>query len=80
MTEAEARALLRNSVRRRRAQSWMAEQLWQVAVGGWAIIRELQGWRLRVEVIAKGLRITAIPPNGAPAVWIVANHVIRDGP
>jgi hypothetical protein len=41
MTEAEARALLRNSSGAGGLESWMAEQLWQVAVGGWAIIREL---------------------------------------
>jgi hypothetical protein len=57
------------------SEGWKAgwpEQRWQVEVGGWAIIRELQGWRLRVEVIAEGLRITARPPSGSPAVWIVA--------
>jgi hypothetical protein len=44
----------------------MAEQPWQVDVGDWASIRELQGWRLRVEVIVEGLRITARPLTGSP--------------
>jgi hypothetical protein len=74
VTEADARVLLRNSSSVGGLEGWMAEQRWQVEVGGWAIIRELQGWRLRVEVIAEGLRITARPPNGSPTVWIVAGR------
>ena len=49
-------------------EGWIAEQPWQVAPGGWAVIPELQGWHLRVEVIAQGLRISAGEPSALPAV------------
>ena len=74
MTEADARELLRNRSSFDLIEGWMAEQPWQAAPAGWTGTSKLQGWRLRVEVIAKGLRITARPPSGSPAVWIVASR------
>ena len=50
----------------------MAEQPWEVAPDGWTVTRDLQGWRLRIEVILGGLRISASEPGEVSAVWIVA--------
>ena len=71
MTEAEARDLLRNRAGFEVIEGWIAEQFWQVAPDSWAVIPELQGWRLRIEVIAGGLRISAGELGATPAVWIV---------
>ena len=72
MTEAEARALLNRWSGSGAIEDWIIRQAWSAEVGGWRVARDLQGWHLQIEVIAKGLRITAKPPSGSSTVWIIA--------
>jgi hypothetical protein len=59
MTEAEARALLRDCGGFGGLEAWIAGRRWKVAPGGWAVTDELQGWQFRLAVIPAGLRISA---------------------
>jgi hypothetical protein len=71
MTEAEACALLL-SAGHDQLDHWIAEQLWRVMPGGWWVGATLRGWHFRVEVAsASRLRLTAFPPDAAPAIWLV---------
>jgi hypothetical protein len=73
MTEAEARALLRDWPGVGGLEGWIARQPWRPAPGGWAVSHELEGWRFRLERIPDGLRVIASPGGGAsPAVWTVS--------
>ena len=70
MTEAEARALLL-SAGHDDLEQWIAAQPWRAVPGGWQV-PALENWSFRVEVAsADGLRITALPPDAPPAVWLV---------
>jgi hypothetical protein len=52
-------------------EAWIASRRWKTAPGGWIVSGELQGWQLRLDVVAGGLRISASAPGGDPAVWVV---------
>jgi hypothetical protein len=72
MTEAEARALLRDYQGVGGLEPWMAVQPWRPAPGGWQLSRELDGWQFRLQPIEDGLRVIASAPGGgAPEVWLV---------
>ena len=71
MTEAEARALLL-SAGYDQLDPWIAEQPWKVMPGGWWVGATLRAWQFRVGVASVSqLRLTAFPPDAAPAVWLV---------
>ncbi|WP_431268688.1 hypothetical protein [Dankookia sp. P2] len=71
MTEADARALLRDCDGFCGLEVWIAGRQCQAVSGGWIVTGELQGWRLRIEVTVAGLWITISASGGAPAVWLV---------
>jgi hypothetical protein len=52
-------------------EAWIAGRRWKTAPSGWTVTREMQGWQFRVGVISGGLQISASPPAGVPAVWVV---------
>jgi hypothetical protein len=64
MTEADARALLRDCG----GFAWIVTRRWKPVPSGWAITGELQGWSFQLEPVAGGLRISAGAPGEAPAV------------
>jgi hypothetical protein len=71
MTEADARALLRDWPGVGGVDAWIAGRRWKAVPGGWTVTGELVGWQFRVEVIPAGLRISASAAGGDPAVWVV---------
>jgi hypothetical protein len=73
MTEADARALLRDWPGVGGVDAWIAGRRWKAVPSGWTVSGELQGWQFRLDVIpAGGLRISASAPGGGdPAVWVV---------
>ena len=72
MTEAEARAALRDFVGVGNVEPWIAGRPWQAVPGGWTVAGELRGWRFRAEVVPGGVRVVASTPGGGePAVWSV---------
>jgi hypothetical protein len=75
MTEAEARALLRDWPGVGGLEGWIAARRWKAAPGGWTVSGELQGWQFRIDVIPAGLQISASVPGGDPAVWVITRPV-----
>ena len=71
MTEAAARALLRDWPGVGGVDAWIAGRRWHATPGGSTVTGELQGWSFQMEAVAGGVRIAAGTPGGAPAVWIV---------
>ena len=72
MTEADARALLRDCGGFGGLEAWIAGRRWRAVPGGWTVTGELQGWQFRVEVVTGNLQISAgVPGSGDPAVWVV---------
>jgi hypothetical protein len=56
VTEAEARALLRDRSGFGGIEAWIAGRRWKTAPGGWLVTGELQGWEFRINVVGGGLR------------------------
>jgi len=71
MTEAEARALLRDCGGFGGLEAWVAGQRWKAAPGGWTVGGELQGWTFKLEIVPGGVRVSASAAGGDPAVWVV---------
>ncbi len=74
MTEAEARAALAAFDGLGGLERWIAGQPWEPAMGGWDVLRDLQGWRFRVEPALGGVRMVASAAGGEPAVWFVPSR------
>ena len=71
MTENDARDLLWRFASDA-LEEWIAEQPWQAVPDGWTVAGELQGWQVRIEVVAAGLRVSAGAPDSLdPVVWVV---------
>ena len=69
---AEARDLLRDCGGFGGLEAWVAGRRWKPAPGGWIVSGELQGWSFQLEVVPRGLRVSArAPDGGSPAVWTV---------
>jgi hypothetical protein len=71
VTEAEARAALAALNGIGGLERWIAAQPWEPAMGGWDVLRDLQGWRFRVEPVPGGVRVVASANGGEPAVLFV---------
>jgi hypothetical protein len=71
VTEAEARAALRDFVAVAGVERWIAGQPWEVVPGGWTVPVDLHGWRFRLEHIAGGVRVIMVVREGERADWIV---------
>jgi hypothetical protein len=71
MTEADARVLLRDCDGLGGLEALLAAQPWRAVPGGWEIVAPLQGWRVRLEPTAQGVRIHAGEPGSRPAFWLV---------
>jgi hypothetical protein len=71
LTEAEARELLRRCDGPGGLEAWIARQSWRTVPGGWAVRKELEGWRFRLEAVPEGVRVIAGMPDAEPAVWVV---------
>ena len=72
MTEAEARALLRDKGGDDGLEHWIADQPWLRGPRGWVVVAALHGWHFGVEPDPPGLRVSAFPPeDAAPAMWEV---------
>ena len=71
MTEAEARAALRNFVGVGDIEPWVAEQRWEAVPGGWRVRERFDSWRFRVEPAPGGVRVVASANGSQPAVWFV---------
>ena len=72
MIEADARRLLRNWPAIGQLETWITEQSWQATPDGWAVLGELQGRLVRLDIAPGGLRITASPPSPrAEEIWVV---------
>ena len=70
MTEADARALLRNNGGDDGLEQWIAAQPWLRGPRGWVVVAALYGWHFGLEPTSAGLRILAFPPeDAAPAMW-----------
>ena len=78
MTEAEARALLRDCGGFGGLEAWIAEQPWKLVPGGWTVAGRVQGRSFLLEPLGSGLRITAVTPGGRAsgewATWIVSDR------
>jgi hypothetical protein len=75
MTEAQARALLRDCDGQGGVEAWIAGQRWRPAGDGWEVEPALQVWRFRLVPDPPGLQVIASPGSGAaPAVWTVATR------
>jgi hypothetical protein len=72
MTEDAARALLRRCDGWGGIERWIAKQQWQAVTGGWAVAKELKGWRFTLHPLGGRLQVSAVAPGSAvPAVWTV---------
>ena len=71
MTEAEARAALRDFVGVGSLERWAADQRWEAIPDGWRVRGRFAGWRFRLEPVAGGLRVVMSARGGGPAEWIV---------
>jgi hypothetical protein len=71
MTEGEARDLLQRWPGGGGLEDWIAERRWQATPDGWNVTDELQGRRFKIEVIVKGLRVSAYAAGGTPDVWTI---------
>jgi hypothetical protein len=70
MTEADARALLRDCGGFGGLEAWIAEQTWEAVLGGWTVAGRVRGRSFRLEPFGSGLRITAVTLGGeAPGEW-----------
>jgi hypothetical protein len=74
MTEAEARALLRDWPGVGGLEGWIAGRRWRAVPGGWTVTGELQGWQFRLDVIPAGLRISASASGGDAAEIVPADQ------
>jgi hypothetical protein len=71
MTEADARALLRDHVGDG-LEVWIAAQPWQPTPEGWEVLTDLDAWRFVIEQAPPRLRVRSSPPDdAAPAEWLV---------
>jgi hypothetical protein len=80
MTEADARALLRDCGGFGGLEAWIAGRRWKTAPGGWTVTGELQGWQFRLDVISAGLRISASAPGRGDDDLHPAHHVDMSTP
>ena len=71
MTEAEARAALHAYIGIGGIEQWIADQRWELTLGGWNVREQLHCWRFRVEPVPAGMRIVMSVRGGEPAVWTV---------
>ena len=64
MTEADARALLRDCGGFGGLEAWIADQPWKVVPGGWTVAGVVRGGSFLVEPFGTGLFITAVTLGG----------------
>jgi hypothetical protein len=79
VTEAEARTALAAFDAVGGLEHWIAGQPWLAALGGWVVPEPFQGLRFRVEPVAGGVRVTAVPGDGEPAAWVVPGRGASQG-
>jgi hypothetical protein len=71
VTEAEARAALRDFVAVAGVERWIAGQPWEAVPGGWRVPADFDGWRFWLEHVTDGVRVIMSVREGERADWIV---------
>jgi hypothetical protein len=71
VTEAEARAALRDFVAVAGVERWISGQPWEAVPGGWRVPADLHGWRFWLEPVTDGVRVIMSVREGEWADWLV---------
>jgi hypothetical protein len=71
VTEAEARAALRDFVAVAGVERWISGQPWEAVPGGWRVPADLHGWRFWLEPVTDGVRVIMSVREGERADWLV---------